>query len=265
MSQDYQTRQPTIEEDNLSRPIRTGHNQHTHIGNTRQPELQLKSSSCSSVIPGHNSRYVIPSHNWRNTTCFNPYPEPQLKEHQQSHLWSITKSLIDHAYRINNPRLQQQNRLAGDTYRQVLPASRPPSGGHVPQGTKRLKNSQCCRHRLAEPPSLPRAWVLDAHWCSWYRLAESSLPPSATLFQSPLFCVCRLAGRSPSPGATPVPAQYWLLVQIIAHLCTCCSRLPSSQCTPNIRLALYNIPDLIVPHLYIHPLSHIDNLKHSHL
>ena len=34
MSQDYQTRQPTTEEVNLTEPIRTGHNQHTHTGNT---------------------------------------------------------------------------------------------------------------------------------------------------------------------------------------------------------------------------------------
>ncbi|QCD96305.1 hypothetical protein DEO72_LG6g1007 [Vigna unguiculata] len=39
MSQDYQTRQRFTEEGNLSGPIRTGHNQHTHTGNTHQPEL----------------------------------------------------------------------------------------------------------------------------------------------------------------------------------------------------------------------------------
>jgi len=39
MSQDYQTRQLYTEEGNLSEPIRTGHNQHTHTDNTRQPEL----------------------------------------------------------------------------------------------------------------------------------------------------------------------------------------------------------------------------------
>jgi len=42
MSQDYQTRQPTTEEGNLPGPIRTGHNQHTHTGNTRQPELNSR-------------------------------------------------------------------------------------------------------------------------------------------------------------------------------------------------------------------------------
>ncbi|QCE11755.1 hypothetical protein DEO72_LG10g2992 [Vigna unguiculata] len=85
MSQDYQTRQSNTEEGNLSGPIRTAHNQHTHTGNTRQPESQLKSSSCSPAIPSHNSRDDILSHNSRNTTCFNPYPEPQLKGYVLSH------------------------------------------------------------------------------------------------------------------------------------------------------------------------------------
>ena len=71
-SQDYQTCQPTTEEGNLSELIRTGHNQHTHTGNTRQPEQQLQGSSCSSAIPSHNSRDVILSHNSRNTTCLTP-------------------------------------------------------------------------------------------------------------------------------------------------------------------------------------------------
>ncbi|QCE04177.1 hypothetical protein DEO72_LG8g2210 [Vigna unguiculata] len=42
MFQNYQTRQRFTEEDNLSGPIRTGHNQHTHTGNTRQPELNSR-------------------------------------------------------------------------------------------------------------------------------------------------------------------------------------------------------------------------------
>ena len=58
-SQDYQTRQPTTEEGNLSGPIRPGHNQDTRTSNSRQPEPQLKGSSCSSTIPSHNSRDTI--------------------------------------------------------------------------------------------------------------------------------------------------------------------------------------------------------------
>jgi len=63
MSQDYQTRQQITEEGNRSESIRTSHNQHTHTNNTCQPEPQLNSSSCSSVIPSHNSMEVIPGHN----------------------------------------------------------------------------------------------------------------------------------------------------------------------------------------------------------
>jgi len=75
MSLDYQTRQLITEEANLSGPICTGHNQHTHTGNTHQSEPQLKSSSCSSAILSHNSRDdilsqssrdAIMSHNSRN-------------------------------------------------------------------------------------------------------------------------------------------------------------------------------------------------------
>jgi len=59
-------------EDNLSGPIRTGHNTHTHIGNTCQIEPQLKGSSCSSAILRHNSRDVILRHNSRNAMCLTP-------------------------------------------------------------------------------------------------------------------------------------------------------------------------------------------------
>jgi len=69
MSQDYQTRQQITKEGNPSGPIRTGHNQHTHTNNTRQPEPQLKIFSCSSAIPSHNSREIIPGHNPSNATC----------------------------------------------------------------------------------------------------------------------------------------------------------------------------------------------------
>ncbi|QCD99745.1 hypothetical protein DEO72_LG7g1030 [Vigna unguiculata] len=71
------------EEGNLSGLIRTSHNPHTHTGNTRQLELQLKSSSCSSAIPSHNPRDAISSHNSRNTS------KPPLRHHQ---------SLVDHAH-----------------------------------------------------------------------------------------------------------------------------------------------------------------------
>ncbi|QCE05524.1 hypothetical protein DEO72_LG9g527 [Vigna unguiculata] len=66
MSQDYQTRQRFTGEGNLSRPIHTGHNQHTHTGNTHQPELnsrvpRVHSSSRAQLEGCHselNSRNV---------------------------------------------------------------------------------------------------------------------------------------------------------------------------------------------------------------
>ncbi|QCE14574.1 hypothetical protein DEO72_LG11g1577 [Vigna unguiculata] len=79
-SQDYQTRQLITEEGNPSGPIRIGHNQHTHTDNTRQPEPQLKSSSCSSAIPSHNSRDVILSHNPENATCLTPIPSHNSRD-----------------------------------------------------------------------------------------------------------------------------------------------------------------------------------------
>ncbi|QCD95777.1 hypothetical protein DEO72_LG6g473 [Vigna unguiculata] len=76
MSQDYQTRQPTTEEGNLSGPIRTGHNQHTHTGNTRQPELnsrvphvhlpsRVQLEGCHSELNSRNVRawrHPLPDH-----------------------------------------------------------------------------------------------------------------------------------------------------------------------------------------------------------
>jgi len=70
-SQDYQTRQLITKEDNLAGPIRTRRYVHTHTGNTRQLEPQLKSSSCSSVILSHNSR---------NTTCLTPIPSHNSRD-----------------------------------------------------------------------------------------------------------------------------------------------------------------------------------------
>ncbi|QCE00579.1 hypothetical protein DEO72_LG7g1869 [Vigna unguiculata] len=90
MSQDYQTRQLIIEEDNLSGPIRTGHNQHTHTGNTRQPELNSRVPRVhlpsQAQLEGCHSEF-----NSRNATCLTHIPsstqgirsEPQLKEQQQ--------------------------------------------------------------------------------------------------------------------------------------------------------------------------------------
>jgi len=73
MSQDYQTRQWFTEEGNLSGPIRTGHNQHTHMATLANP-----SSTQGFLVfirhPELNSRDVIPS-STRGMYVLNPYPE----------------------------------------------------------------------------------------------------------------------------------------------------------------------------------------------
>jgi len=106
-SQDYQIRQLNNEEDNLSRLIRMSHNSHTHTGNTRQPEPQLKSFSCSSAIMSHNSRDVIMSHNSRNAMCLTPILSHNSRDTfraitegtlQLPHLYMYHQSLVDHAH-----------------------------------------------------------------------------------------------------------------------------------------------------------------------
>ena len=85
---------------------RTHHNMHTHTGNTRQPEPQLKSSSCSSVILSHNSRDAIPIHNSMNAKCLTP-----ISSHNSRDTFRATTqgtpaslplrshpSLVDHAH-----------------------------------------------------------------------------------------------------------------------------------------------------------------------
>jgi len=82
-----------------------GHNTHTHTGTTRQPEPQLKSSSCSSVISSHSWRDAIPSHNSKNVTCLTPIPSHNSRDTFQATTqgtpasWPLSypRSLADHA------------------------------------------------------------------------------------------------------------------------------------------------------------------------
>ncbi|QCE03429.1 hypothetical protein DEO72_LG8g1453 [Vigna unguiculata] len=73
MSQDYQTRHSTTKEGNLSGPIRIGHNQHTHTGNTCQPELN---SRVTRVHPPSRAQLegCHSELNSRNATCVTPIP-----------------------------------------------------------------------------------------------------------------------------------------------------------------------------------------------
>ncbi|QCD78985.1 hypothetical protein DEO72_LG1g2622 [Vigna unguiculata] len=61
----------TIEEGNLSGPIRTGHNQHTHTSNTHQPELNSRvprvHPPSRAQLEGCHSEL-----NSRNATCLTP-------------------------------------------------------------------------------------------------------------------------------------------------------------------------------------------------
>jgi len=78
----------------------------------------------------------------------NPYPELNSRDTFQattqgtpaSRPLRYPKSLVDH---VNNastkPILLQQNRLALPTKHQALPTSRPPGGGRVLPGAKRLR------------------------------------------------------------------------------------------------------------------------------
>jgi len=71
--QDYQTRQLVTKEGNPSRPIHTRHNQYTHTGNTRQPELNSKVPRVHlpsrAQLEGCHSEL-----NLKNVTCLTPIP-----------------------------------------------------------------------------------------------------------------------------------------------------------------------------------------------
>ncbi|QCE05607.1 hypothetical protein DEO72_LG9g611 [Vigna unguiculata] len=123
MSQDYQTRQSTIEEGNLTGPIRTGHNQHTHTGNTRQPEL--------------NSR--VPR--------VHPPSRAQLEGcHSELNSRNGTRTARRHPL---------PDRLAGDTYGQAPSASNTqtqqlPPGGSAPTARRPLSMTPLFQ---TQPPS----------------------------------------------------------------------------------------------------------------
>jgi len=128
MSLDYQTRKLDTKEGNLSGPIRTSHNSHTHTGNTRQPEPQLKDFSCSSTIPSHNSRDVILSHNSRNVTCLpfipsynsrDTIPSPNSRNTPASRSLRYHQSLVDHTH------IQAHNSLSSALSLGITP--KPPS------------------------------------------------------------------------------------------------------------------------------------------
>jgi len=128
MSQDYQTRQLNTEEGNLSGPIRTSHNSHIHIDNTRQPEPQLKRchskvqlKECHMLNPYLEPRLkgYVSSHNSRNTSKLTFEISPKLCRPRTS--TSIKTQLLPLQYRLVLSLVTKRNmlpdRLAGDTCR----------------------------------------------------------------------------------------------------------------------------------------------------
>jgi len=135
------------EEGNLNGLIRTRHYVHTHTDNTRQPEPQLKSFSCSSAILSHSSRDAIPSYNSRNTTCLTPIPSHNSKDMFRATTqgtptsWPLRypRSLVDHAHQSRITQICYSNitwhksrgtrrnrlpgRLARDAYHQAPSAT----------------------------------------------------------------------------------------------------------------------------------------------
>ena len=138
MSQDYQTRQLTTEEGNLSGPIHTGHNQHTHTDNTRQPEIN---SRVPHVHPPSRAQLegCHSEPNSRNATCLTPIPS-STQGTLASRPLKYPKSLVDHACRTSNQRLLQQKLPGGGHVPPGAAASRLPGGGRVPPGAKRFRN-----------------------------------------------------------------------------------------------------------------------------
>ncbi|QCE06134.1 hypothetical protein DEO72_LG9g1145 [Vigna unguiculata] len=185
-------------EGNLSRPIRTGHNQHTHTGNTRQPEPQLKGSSCSSAIPSHNSRDSILSHNSRNITCLTPIPSHNSRD----------TALIF---------LSPSQPLGGTTSaarrtppRDPTAVSLPPGGSHptarhhdnLAQNPRKLKSGEMAPRRLAVQPAPPGASSASPEISINHkrRLAAGSVLPGGSLPKTPKQC---RTNESPGGGSSP--------------------------------------------------------------
>jgi len=123
----------------------------------RHPELQLK--GCHSE-PQLKECHVL-----------NPYPEPQLKGYIMNHISRNTKKpTFEASPKPSRPRTLKASKLEAWSLHYCLAlllshqakhASRPPGGGHVPPGAKRL-----C-----------------THWLCVYRLTELTLSPGATCSQ----------------------------------------------------------------------------------
>ncbi|QCD86219.1 hypothetical protein DEO72_LG3g740 [Vigna unguiculata] len=179
----YQTRQSTIEEGNLTGPIRTGHNQHTHTGNTRQPEL--------------NSRV------------------PRVHPSSRAQLEGCLSELNSR----NAPQLP--DRLAGDTYRHAPSASNTQTQQLPPGGSALTARRTLSRTPLlqTQPPSgfsiYRQANVIPDLTISFAIAWQNPIPsPGASYTMNPLVSRCCLADLALLPGAVSVLVLYWFFGQI---------------------------------------------------
>ena len=92
----------------------------------------------------------------------NPYPELNPRGTFRATTqgtpasWPLRypRSAVNHVHQSkHNTNLLQQNRLALPTRRQALPASKPPGGGRIPSGAKRLLPYYLYNYHLVEHPS----------------------------------------------------------------------------------------------------------------
>ncbi|QCE14874.1 hypothetical protein DEO72_LG11g1880 [Vigna unguiculata] len=184
-SQDYQTRQLTTKEGNLSGPIRTGHNQHTHTGNTHQPELNLRVPrvhlSSRAQLEGCHSEL-----NSRNTTCLTLVPSSTQGTHFELNPRNISKLIFEvslkpcrshnhtakHITLVPPDRLvllsRRQalllsDRLAGDTYHQAPSAFTPLPLHLSPSGT--LSTIRCHEYKLLSESQLSPSDFISAAMC----------------------------------------------------------------------------------------------------
>ncbi|QCD86593.1 hypothetical protein DEO72_LG3g1117 [Vigna unguiculata] len=122
MSQHYQTRQLITKEGNPSGPIRTGHNQHTHIGNTHQPEFNSRvprvHPPSRAQLKGCHSEL-----NSRNVTCLTPIRSSTQGIRSELNSRNTSKPTFKVSYKpCRSHTLKQQPKVA---------AANSPGEGHI--------------------------------------------------------------------------------------------------------------------------------------
>jgi len=165
-------------------PICKRHNTHTYIGNTRQPEPQLK---ICHFEPQFQEYHVL-----------NPYPEPQLKGYVLSHnSRNYNKSTFEKSSKLCRPSSSKTSKNTIRLLRHCLVLllshqakfdSKPPGKGHIPPGA-----------RCPKPTNVAAL--------AWRDLPHRKAP----LASKPIVCSYHLTDQTSPPRTTPVIAQYWFL------------------------------------------------------